>query len=158
MNKKTNNKKGQAAMEFLITYGWAIMAAMMVIGALTYFGMSNPATSLPDKCLFSNVFECKDYKLNSTELNVQLVNIAGESIYGIPNMMAIITSTGSGCIIDGNPTIIEPEDRMNITCKNIPDSPLDKGEKVKIRLTVSYAKNPGGYTQVSLGEVYTTVQ
>ena len=31
------NKKGQAAMEFLVTYGWAIMAAMIVISALTYY-------------------------------------------------------------------------------------------------------------------------
>lgn len=160
--KNTNNKKGQAAMEFLITYGWAIMAAMMVIGALTYFGMSNPATSLPDKCIFSNAFECRDYKLNSTELNIQLVNIAGQSVHSIsgmsPGITAIITNTGVACNIEGNPAIIEPEDRMNITCKNIPDSPLDKGEKIRIKLTISYAKNPGGYTQVSLGEVYTTVQ
>ena len=32
--KKGNNKKGQAAMEFLMTYGWAILAAIIVIGVL----------------------------------------------------------------------------------------------------------------------------
>jgi len=33
-----NNKKGQAALEFLMTYGWAILAAIIVIGALgSYF-------------------------------------------------------------------------------------------------------------------------
>jgi len=29
-----NQKKGQAAMEFLMTYGWAILVVLIVIGAL----------------------------------------------------------------------------------------------------------------------------
>ncbi len=36
------NKKGQAAMEFLMTYGWAILAAIIAIGVLAYFGVFNP--------------------------------------------------------------------------------------------------------------------
>ena len=32
-----NKKKGQAAMEFLMTYGWAILAALIAIGVLVYF-------------------------------------------------------------------------------------------------------------------------
>lgn len=41
------NKKGQAAMEFLMTYGWAILAAVVVIGVLAYFGVFNPGTYTP---------------------------------------------------------------------------------------------------------------
>lgn len=37
------NKKGQAAMEFLMTYGWAILAAIIAIGVLAYFGVFNPS-------------------------------------------------------------------------------------------------------------------
>jgi len=32
-------KKSQAAMEFLMTYGWEILAAVIVIGVLAYFGV-----------------------------------------------------------------------------------------------------------------------
>ena len=35
-------KKGQAAMEFLMTYGWAILAAVIAIGVLAYFGVFSP--------------------------------------------------------------------------------------------------------------------
>jgi hypothetical protein len=38
-----NNKRGQAAMEFLMTYGWAILAAIIAIGVLAYFGVFNPS-------------------------------------------------------------------------------------------------------------------
>lgn len=34
--------KGQAAMEFLMTYGWAILVVLACIGALTYFGVLKP--------------------------------------------------------------------------------------------------------------------
>lgn len=38
-----NNKKGQQALEFLMTYGWAILSAIIVIGALgSYFYFSQP--------------------------------------------------------------------------------------------------------------------
>jgi hypothetical protein len=43
-------KKGQAAMEFLMTYGWAILVVLVVIGALAYFGVLNPGRFLPEKC------------------------------------------------------------------------------------------------------------
>ncbi len=36
------NKKGQAAMEFLMTYGWAILIAIIAIAALIAFGVLNP--------------------------------------------------------------------------------------------------------------------
>jgi len=36
------HKKGQAAMEFLMTYGWAILAAIIAIGVLAYFGVFTP--------------------------------------------------------------------------------------------------------------------
>ena len=44
--KNFNNKKGQAAMEFLMTYGWAILAAVIVIGALgSYFYFNQSGTT-----------------------------------------------------------------------------------------------------------------
>ena len=39
---KMMSKKGQAAMEFLMTYGWAILIAIIAIAALIAFGVLNP--------------------------------------------------------------------------------------------------------------------
>jgi hypothetical protein len=36
------SRKGQAAMEFLMTYGWAILIAIIAIAALIAFGVFNP--------------------------------------------------------------------------------------------------------------------
>ena len=51
-------RKGQAALEFLITYGWAIMVVLAAIGALAYFGVLNPGNFLPNKCVASPGFSC----------------------------------------------------------------------------------------------------
>ena len=45
-------KKGQAAMEFLMTYGWAILVVLAAIGALAYFGVLSPDNLLPERTSF----------------------------------------------------------------------------------------------------------
>ena len=57
------NKRGQAALEFLMTYGWAILVVLVVIGALAYFGVLNPNILVPEKCTMATGLSCKDYKL-----------------------------------------------------------------------------------------------
>ncbi len=42
------NNKGQAAMEFLMTYGWAILAAIIAIGVLSYFGIFSPGNFITE--------------------------------------------------------------------------------------------------------------
>jgi len=46
---KPKNSKSQAAMEFLMTYGWALLVILIVIAALVFFGLLNPEAFLPDK-------------------------------------------------------------------------------------------------------------
>ena len=46
------NKKGQRAMEFLETYGWAILAAIIAIGVLAYFGVFTSGQYVVEKEYF----------------------------------------------------------------------------------------------------------
>ncbi|MGM5482405.1 MAG: hypothetical protein ACQESF_02985 [Nanobdellota archaeon] len=52
-------KRGQAALEFLMTYGWAFLVIMIMIGALAYFGVLSPQKFLPDRCKFGTPILCK---------------------------------------------------------------------------------------------------
>ncbi len=72
-----NNRKGQAAMEFLMTYGWAILVVLAAIGALAYFGVLSPDRFLPDKCTANPPFACTEYKINTTHVYFSLQNSAG---------------------------------------------------------------------------------
>ncbi len=57
------SRKGQAAMEFLMTYGWAIVAVILSISALAYFGVLNPGRLLPSSCTLFPGVACTDIKV-----------------------------------------------------------------------------------------------
>lgn len=155
--------KGQVAMEFMMTYGWAILAAMIVIAALAYFGITNPSSTLPDKCTFSNAFQCSDYMITPAQTSIRLMNTLGQTIYDANGgtITAVITDTDPDvpCTVTGSPiTDLEPEAILEIICDNPEVLDLSAGDKLKRKIVVTYAKVPGGYDQISLGELYATVQ
>jgi hypothetical protein len=59
------SKSSQAAMEFLMTYGWAILVVLVAIGALAYFGVLNPDRFLPSKCTLQSGIACVDHKVEA---------------------------------------------------------------------------------------------
>lgn len=44
-----DKKPLSAFMEFLLTYGWAILVVLVAIGALVYYGIISPGNLLPKK-------------------------------------------------------------------------------------------------------------
>ena len=73
---------GQAAMEFLMTYGWAILVVLIAIGALAYFGVLNPGRFFPSSCTLMPGLDCTEFKVSSGASQVQLFmrNGLGKSI------------------------------------------------------------------------------
>ena len=67
-------KRGQAAMEFLMTYGWAILVVIIAIGALAYFGVLNPGKQAPTACTMQAGFFCEDFNIVSNGVNLVLLN------------------------------------------------------------------------------------
>lgn len=72
--------RAQAALEFLMTYGWAIMVVMMAIGSLSYFGILSPDAFLPKKCSLPAGISCLDYEVGSSRITLVLQNNFGETI------------------------------------------------------------------------------
>ena len=57
---RKRGKKAQAAMEFLMTYGWAILIILIALGVLFYLGVFNPRT--PSTCIAAAPLSCTDVK------------------------------------------------------------------------------------------------
>ena len=73
--------KGQAAFEYLSTYGWAVLTALIAAGALSYFGFLSPANLLPNRCDFGNQLECVEYRIRDTgNIDLMLRNNFGKEI------------------------------------------------------------------------------
>ena len=74
------NKKAQAALEFLMTYGWAILAVLLAIGGLAYFGVLRTDTFFPDRCSLPPGLACLDYRVESFRAVLVLQNTVGDAI------------------------------------------------------------------------------
>ena len=60
---KNNYKKGQAAVEFLTTYGWALAVILVMISAMSFFGVTNPDRFVNERCIAPTGFVCEDFQL-----------------------------------------------------------------------------------------------
>jgi hypothetical protein len=92
-------RKAQAAMEFLMTYGWAILVVLVVLGALTYFGILSPQTLLPSRCETGETWlKCKDYKVDSAADQITIV-LENNWQYDIEISSLDVTSTVHSCAV-----------------------------------------------------------
>lgn len=55
--------RAQAAMEYLMTYGWALLAMVIVLAALIYLGVLKVPT--PERCQLQTGLNCFSYRLDS---------------------------------------------------------------------------------------------
>lgn len=58
MSKILSTKKAQAAMEYLINYGWAMLVLAIVIGAIVFTGAFNPSYFVMEECNLGPSFNC----------------------------------------------------------------------------------------------------
>jgi len=92
------NNKGQSALEYLMTYGWALVVIVIVIAALFAFGVFNT----PKQCTSTGgKLFIKDYDFNADtiQLTVQNTNpnaITITSFTGSSGDLTWATGTGSG--------------------------------------------------------------
>ncbi len=75
-------KRGQAATEFILTYGWAILSVAVLIGGLTYAGILNTELLIPESCKIPGL-KCNDFLFNqyTGTATLSLTNMKGEDIY-----------------------------------------------------------------------------
>ncbi|MCF7866758.1 hypothetical protein K9L67_04460 [Candidatus Woesearchaeota archaeon] len=154
------NKKGQAALEFLTTYGWAFMVILVMIGALAYFGVLNPQNLIPDQCAITSGFTCKDFSLTTTSLSILGINNMGEQI----DVSAFnVTKPGSGvdatcggttavsAVVDGG--------QFTVNCTNLPGGwALTSNSKQKLGFSFDYSKQGSTFNHKVTGTLTATVR
>ncbi|MEK6947340.1 MAG: hypothetical protein AABX32_07075 [Nanoarchaeota archaeon] len=159
----TNLKGAQAALEFLTTYGWAILVILVMVGTLAYFGVLSPGRVLPSRCAFGAEFTCIDYQLKGDEVRVKLKNSVGVPVEiaaggvslakedGTTITCAVYPSTALSRWRSGNTT-----DFVWTSCAS---TGLISGEKGKVLISVEYypSASTSDYTKLIQGEIYSTV-
>ncbi|MBI3035198.1 hypothetical protein HYY71_02650 [Candidatus Woesearchaeota archaeon] len=157
-------RKGQAALEFLTTYGWAFLVILIMIGTLAYFGILSPSKILPNRCNIGPEFECVDYQISAAtnEFKLRLKNNVGEPI--IIQSIAIGSESATTYSCSTPPLTPLPmssgriEDLKWSNC-NSAASGIVAGEKGKVFVKIRYYSATSGpnYAKESYGEVLSTV-
>jgi len=162
------NNKGQAAMEFLMTYGWAILVVLIAIGALAYFGVLSPGRFLPTTCTLAPGFACGEFKVTVTDLNgssagtqtnvIQLRNGLGATVTGVQlTFPSIINGATGACppLADNPTTIIDGgTSTFYFTCAGIGSI----GDRFKGTLSLYYTQSGQTLSHNITGDLTTRIE
>lgn len=149
MKNSTQHKKAQAAMEFLMTYGWAILVVLAAIAALAYFGVLSPEKFLPEKCVLQPGIACVSHKVEPAKITLVISNGLGRTI-------TINSIDVGGCSSTFAEAMLSGTDHTFViggTCSN----GLAK-EKYKGDITIGYTEKDYNVTKTAYGNLNTKVE
>ena len=132
--KRVNMKRAQAAMEFLMTYGWALLIVLVAVSALAYFGILNADKFLPERCLMTSGVACLGHKATTSEVTLVLQNSLGQDITVDTLRIEVSGST---------------------LCSSSPGSSLQNGDKATYTISSCSTGSSGSKFKADIEFVYT---
>ena len=129
--------KEQASLEYLLTYGWAILVVLVAVMGLAYFGVLSPDNFSPSRCILPPGFNCLDFKVENDvatgngRITIRMQNSLGEdvSVLGISagncgavnTPLAMRNGESATVSIDCNTQIPGPKysEQINLTYSNL---------------------------------------
>ena len=144
------HKKGQAAMEFLMTYGWAILAAIIAIGVLAYFGVFSPGKYTTGSTVVNPPFYANSWNVQAdiggagSGIILELRNNGGEDF-------EIQSVDVTNCGTFATPTTIATGalQAFTIDCTGA----LTEGDSFKGDITITYLKTGSSVVLTSTGTI-----
>ena len=149
ISAQLKNKKSQAAMEFLMTYGWAILVVLAAIAALAYFGVLSPEKFLPQKCILVPGLVCVSHKVEPTKVTLVITQSLGKTI--TVNSVAVASCSSSfnqDMQTDTTSTFV-----IGGSCSNGLVKDTFKGD-----ITFSYTEKNYNLTKTARGNINTQVE
>jgi len=135
-------KRGQAAVEFLMTYGWAILAAIIAIGVLAYFGVFSPGKYMVGQATVTAPFYANAYSLKTDGISLEFNNNGGEDF-------VIQSMTVSDCGINDTSVVIPADGQTVIFVPCL----LTASSSFKGDIIISYVKSGSSLPLQSTGTV-----
>ena len=132
-------KRGQSAMEFLMTYGWGIIVVLVILSALYFLGVFSPRTV--STCSVQAPFVCRDF---AAKENGVILSIGSSKIQS--GTVNSITVNGEECnIIDNN---LEGNQIKNIECSGVE---LSSG-KISAEIQITYTLPNSDLSHTIIGQ------
>ncbi|MBI5228225.1 hypothetical protein HY988_06560 [Candidatus Micrarchaeota archaeon] len=132
-------KRGQATIEFLMTYGWAILVLLIVIGVILSSGILSPTFVLSEQCGFGNNMPCNVAIYNQNGVSHVSLSLYNSLPYKIDVTKAVLTSeNGQGTfVLDGGLGPIESASSINVSF-TVQGDPLTAKSVKKLIGSITY--------------------
>ncbi len=143
-------KKAQAGLDFLMTYGWALLLIVLVVGALFALGIFDVGSFLGSKASGFAQLSPVGWRLSSVgALTVMLENHAGTHV----NVTAINATMGTETVNYGTAFTMATGAQSSTTTVGTFSSPGSVGDSYSIEVVISYIDTSTGFQYVDSGTV-----
>ncbi len=136
-------RKSQAAMEFLMTYGWAILVALIVVGVL-WLIIGNPSNFVGNKFTMSDPLISNALDIQASGITIEVRNGLGESL-----TVTGVNITNCGLLSTTTTIANSALQTFTVTCSPT----LISGDRFRGDVTISYTKTGSSITQRATGSV-----
>ena len=168
-HEKPRNSFGQSAMEFLMTYGWALLIIVIIIAVLFYLGILQPKT--PNSLIFSPGFSASSFRVGSETGAFELdfgyakgqtirVTKAGCSMQEIPALTQSLTNLTNPVVIPSgtHKWIIGGDSGNTLNCLDENGNQLDPsnaevGQRYRGKVCIEYEEVESGLTRQVCGDL-----
>jgi hypothetical protein len=151
----SEDSRGQAALEYLMTYGWAILVILVVGIALWQMGVFSPPSTPPGCSGFSQLMPL-DSQLKGTTLTVILSNEAGTKL-DIKNTNATI-GTDTSTLYSLTPANPLMRPGGSLTATYTLSTARTKGEYYRAAIVIEYNNTLSKIVHKSSGYCWGTVE
>jgi hypothetical protein len=161
-------KKAQSAMEYLMTYGWAILIVIIVAAALYALGIFNPATytgriptgfttlGAPDDWDVNSAGDVRILLNNRLASQIEVYTITASTATGTPDIWSTANCTGANDYMTiapgGN---IDPSSACSSLTYDLNVGSQTAGTTYSVDVEILY--NSGGFNHTESGKITGTV-
>ena len=161
------NNRGQASLEYLFTYGWALLGIMIAIGALMYFGVFDTDNLRGRECTFPPGVTCQEFQLGDAQVDdslaLDLRNTYGATI-NVTQMRMDSDALGDNINCDlatgsipGSGYVWEQENITRFVCTP-PSTNYYEGDTYEMIVTINFTQANHTYPHYTKGTVVATAQ
>ena len=151
--------KAQSALEYLMTYGWAILIVIIVGAALYALGVFNPGTFTGQKSTGFSAVQMSDFKFKTDGTVLLMIGnrkgrtISISNITGTFSSKTLANSTTSACLS----SVLGPNDVCNAQLGEFTPNPA-LGSTYNMDIRINYTDTTTGVLHTDFGTISGSVE
>ncbi|MCX6772520.1 MAG: hypothetical protein NTV88_01985 [Candidatus Micrarchaeota archaeon] len=147
-------KKGQAALDFLMTYGWALLIIALAAAAIVALGILDMGSFIGSRATGFSQIEPIGWSLDHTGVfNIKLKNNAGTDI-NVTSVTTSYNSVAGNCSALNPPVGISlPEGSESGVINACTFGAINPGASYSLRLNINYTDSETGFSYTDAGTV-----